>query len=105
MPAMDWIEELPKKVRDKFVALLELLSEQGDKLGRPHLGHLEKKIYELRVAHKGNQYRLLCFFDGTRIVVMSNGFMKKTQKVPKKEMDLALKRMKKYLQARTKHSF
>ena len=48
-------------------------------------------LYEIRVEIESNIYRIFCCFDKGNIVILFNGFQKKTQKTPKEEMDLALK--------------
>lgn len=53
-------------------------------------------LYELRIEYNGNIYRLFFIFDGNRIVVLFNGFQKKTQKTPPAEINKALKLMKEY---------
>lgn len=48
-------------------------------------------IYEIRIEFESNIYRIFCCFDKGNLVVLFNAFQKKTQKTPKKEIDLALK--------------
>lgn len=60
--------------------------------------HVEgtKGLYEIRVEVGGNIYRIFSFFDKGNIVVLGNGFQKKTQKTPKQEIEKALKIMEDY---------
>ncbi len=60
-------------------------------------------LWELRVQSAGNAFRLLCFFDGTRLVVVVNGFAKKTEKVPTREIAVADERRKDYLARKRSH--
>lgn len=53
-------------------------------------------LYEARIQLGSNIWRVFCFFDGDRLVILLNGFQKKTQKTPKKEIDRALRLMAKY---------
>ena len=55
--------------------------------------HIENTngLYEIRVRQGSNIFRIFCFFDRGKLVVLANGFQKKTQKTPKKEIELALK--------------
>ena len=53
-------------------------------------------LYEIRIEHKSNIYRLFCCFDEGKLVVLFNGFQKKTQKTPKKEIEIALKIKEEY---------
>lgn len=48
-------------------------------------------LYEIRVQQGSDIFRVFCFFDQGQLVVVANGFQKKTQKTPKKEIELALK--------------
>ena len=60
--------------------------------------HVEgtKGLYEIRVEVGGNIYRIFSFFDKGNIIVLGNGFQKKTQKTPKQEIEKALKIMEDY---------
>ncbi len=55
------------------------------------------EIWEVRVQVSGNIFRLLGFFDGNNLVVLNQAFQKKTQKTPKKEINIAENRRKDYL--------
>ena len=54
-------------------------------------------IWEVRIQMAGNIFRLLGFIEGDRIVILTNGFQKKTQKTPKREIELAEARKREYL--------
>lgn len=58
-----------------------------------YLKHLKDTdgLYEIRVQFGGDIFRIFCFFDQEQLVVLANGFQKKTQKTPKKEIEMALK--------------
>ena len=97
-PADEWLANMKNKDVDaKFEALIELLEEHGHKLNRPHAAYLRDKIYELRANVKGSNYRLLYFFDKSKNGIITNGFIKKTRKVPDEEIDKAIKSMNEYL--------
>ena len=55
-----------------------------------------KGLYEARISLSSNIWRVFCFFDEGKLVILLNGFTKKTQKTPKKELDKALRLMKDY---------
>lgn len=55
-----------------------------------------KGLYEIRVEVGSNIFRIFSFFDKGNLVVLGNGFQKKTQKTPKQEIDKALKIMEEY---------
>ena len=62
-----------------------------------YLKHIEEAdLYEIRVSFGNNIFRIFCFFDKGRLVIILNGFQKKTQKTPKTEIDRALKLKKEY---------
>lgn len=85
-PALEFLRSQPKPVRAEGGWLLEQLQKHGAVLGRPLVAHLENGIYELRWQIERNQYRLLFFFFGRHIIVVTNGFTKKTKRVPKVEI-------------------
>ncbi len=57
-------------------------------------------LYEIRVEFQGNIYRIFCYFDKGNLVVLFNGFQKKSQKTPKKEIELALKLKAEYFNSK-----
>ncbi|WP_445733659.1 type II toxin-antitoxin system RelE/ParE family toxin [Mariniflexile sp.] len=59
-------------------------------------------LYEIRVEFESNIYRIFCCFDKGNLVVLFNGFQKKSQKTPKKEIDLALKLKDEYFNSNKK---
>lgn len=60
------------------------------------------KLYETRIQLGSNIWRVFCFFDEGKLVILLNGFQKKTQKTPKNEIDKALKLMEKYYSEKNK---
>lgn len=67
--------------------------EELERVPETHLKHIENTegLYEIRVQFANDIFRIFCFFDKGKIVVIANGFQKKTQKTPKQEIALALK--------------
>lgn len=53
-------------------------------------------LYEIRVQQGSDIFRIFCFFDQGKLIILANGFQKKTQKTPKNEIELALKIKKEY---------
>jgi hypothetical protein len=90
-PVLDWLQELPRKVQDKCTVRIERLAELGHELRRPEADFLRDKIYELRIGFQGINYRILYFFHGTTIAVLSHGIVKERE-VPPKEIDKAIER-------------
>ena len=66
------------------------------------LKHLEGTdgLFEVRVEYQSYIYRIFCCFDEGKLVVLFNGFQKKTQKIPKKEIEKAERLMKEYFQTK-----
>lgn len=76
----------------KMVALMEVLEEKGTELRLPYSGPLGDGIFELRCISGGNITRALFFFYIGGRIIITNGFTKKTEKTPRKEIRLAKKR-------------
>ena len=80
------------KVKDKIIWTLRFI-EELDRIPETYLKHLEgtEGLFEIRVQQGSDIFRIFCFFDEGRLVVLANGFQKKTQKTPKNEIEKALK--------------
>lgn len=104
IPVLDWLLDQQPAVVDKCLAKLIRLKELGHLLRRPDADVLRDKIYELRAVSSGSQYRILYFFHGQKAVVLAVGFAKKTDKVPEKFIDLAIRRKSKFDVSPDKHS-
>ena len=61
-----------------------------------------KGLYEIRMEHEGNIYRVFCSFDKENLIVLFNGFQKKSQRLPTKQLDKAESLMKKYYEQKNK---
>jgi len=95
VPLLEWLDDLPEKVRLKCLARIERLKQEGHALRRPEADFLRDKIYELRVGFNGINYRMLYSFHGNIAAVLTHGILKE-DKVPSKEIDRAIERMKKF---------
>lgn len=73
-----------------------LLLKTQDRLPVKFIKLLREQIYELRIEYNGNIYRVLFIFDEEQIVVLFNGFQKKTQRIPDREIEKAIKIKKEY---------
>jgi phage-related protein len=80
------------RMRAKLVGLLELLEEKGNQLREPYSKHLDDGIFEIRCKTGNNIIRVLYFFYYEGTIVLTNGFVKKTQKTPPEEIKLAKER-------------
>ena len=81
-----------EKVKDKIIWTLELI-EELERVPETYLKHIENTdgLYEIRVQQGSDIFRIFCFFDQGQLIILANGFQKKTQKTPKKEIEKALK--------------
>lgn len=86
-----------QKVRDKIIWTLDLIEQLGT-VPETYLKHLEDTngLYEIRVQQGSDIFRIFCFFDKGKLVVLMNGFQKKTQKTPKAELQKAEKLKSEY---------
>ena len=94
---MDFFEQLKPEVKRKFNWTL-LLIVTLDRVPAKFFTHIEGTtgIYEIRVEIGSDIFRVFSFFDKGQLVILVNGFQKKTQKTPKKEIELAEKLKKQY---------
>jgi len=85
------------KVKDKIIWTFELI-EELQKVPETYLKYIENTsgLYEIRIQQGSDIFRVFCFFDHGHLVVLTNGFQKKTQKIPKKEIEKALKIKEEY---------
>lgn len=88
----DFFNKQNKKVKAKIVWTFDLV-ENLQRVPETYLKHIENTdgLYEIRVQLGSNIFRIFCFFDQGKLVILANGFQKKTQKTPKEEIELALK--------------
>jgi phage-related protein len=88
----DFFSKQNKKVKAKIVWTFDLV-EDLQRVPETYLKHIENTdgLYEIRVQLASDIFRIFCFFDQGQLVVLANGFQKKTQKTPKKEIEMALK--------------
>lgn len=87
------IKAWPKGIQAKFLRVLDLIEEQGAQLGPPITDSLGDGLFEIRVkAQEGIGRAFFCYVLKQEIVIV-HAIIKKTQKTPKKELELARKRM------------
>lgn len=88
-PAKEFLLMQTPKMRAKLLRILEMLRQNGNTLGEPYTKFLEDGIFEIRVKHASDITRVLYFYETERNIVLTNGFVKKTQRTPKKELKKA----------------
>ena len=99
----DFFKGQTPKVRDKIIKILDII-EQVERIPTTYLKYIEGTdgLFEIRVQLASNIFRIFCFFDNGKLVVLLSGFQKKTQKTPRKEIDKAVSIMKEYYKEKGK---
>jgi len=97
-PINEFLDALSSKHAQKVAWVLNLI-EEHNQVPKTYFKKLVNTddIWEVRAQSGNDTYRLLCFKSNNRIIVLTNGFQKKTQKTPRKEILLAEKRKKDWL--------
>lgn len=97
-PVRQFLDKLDEKQVSKVLWVLKFLREHK-MIPKQYFKKLVNTdgLWEIRISQGNNIFRLLCFFDGDDIIIVTNGFQKRTQKTPKQEINLAEKRKKEYL--------
>lgn len=90
-PALDYIRAQVKSHRAKIGRALKYLEDTGHMARRPQVDYLGNDVYELRVAIDQHQHRLLYFFHGRSIIVVTSGLLKNEGKVPLSAIEQARK--------------
>ncbi len=94
---LDFFEKLNDDEKKKFNWTLKLIATL-DRVPVKYFRHIQNSsgLYEIRVESGGNIFRVFCFFDKGKLIILINGFRKKSQKTPKNEIDKAEKIKKRY---------
>ncbi len=87
-PVKEWIDSLDLKLQLKIFRAFDLLEDFNLNLKEPYVKPLGDKLFELRIKDSKGIYRIIYFTHTKRRFMMLNGFMKKTDKTPKKELNL-----------------
>ena len=90
-PVKDFMDTLDAKMFVKVVRTIDMLKQVGPSMRLPYSEHLDDGIFEIRVKQGTNTTRVLYFFFVGKKIILTNGFVKKTQKTPKNELALAKK--------------
>jgi phage-related protein len=93
----DFLQKQPIKVQNKIFKILDAI-ETLERIPTNYLKLIAetKGLYEARIQVGTDIWRVFCFFDRGRLVILLNGFQKKTQKTPKNEIDKAIRLMREY---------
>ena len=96
-PVSEFLDSLDSRMAAKLVSLMEILEEKGPGLRMPYSEFLDDGIFELRCKLGNNITRVLYFFYFGRRIVITNGFVKKTNKTPAREIPLAKDRRRDWI--------
>ena len=101
----EFFEKQSQKVRDKIIKVLDII-EQIERVPVTYLKYIEgtNGLFEIRVQLGSDIFRIFCFFDGNKMVVLLCGFQKKTQKTPPGEIKKAEKIMSDYYDEKRKET-
>lgn len=98
---LDFYKDLDNNIKAKIQYVFELI-KQVDRVPKKFLAPLigYKGLYEIRIEYESNIYRVFCCFDKGRLVILFNGFQKKSPKTPVNEIDKAMKLMNEYFNSK-----
>ena len=97
----DFLQKQPIKVQNKIFKILDAI-ETLERIPTNYLKLIAetKGLYEARIQVGTDIWRVFCFFDRGRLVILLNGFQKKTQKTPKNEIEKAIRLMREYYESK-----
>jgi len=90
-PVKTFVESLESKVIAKLLRVIELLENNGPYVRQPYSRYLREGIFEIRVKQGNNIVRILYFFVIGGKIILTNGFVKKTVRTPRREIEKAKK--------------
>ncbi len=94
IPVQDFIYQQSAKVTAKILRYIDLLQSFGLSLGQPYVEKLAgSDVWELRIQHSSNYYRILYFASSGRKFILVHAFLKKSARTPKKEIEIATSKM------------
>ena len=95
IPALEYYESLSERDQAKFFYLFKLMAQMGQIRNTEKFRHLEDGIFEF----KAKPYRILCFWTEGRKLILTNGFLKQSQRIRRRDLDLSKTIRQDYLQA------
>lgn len=102
---IDFYLDQSEKVQEKIEYVFKVIRSVQN-IPKKFIDHMTGTdgLYEIRIEFESNIYRIFCCFDKGNLVVLFNAFQKKTQKTPKREIDLALKLKDEYFNTKSKNN-
>ena len=104
-PAKEFLDSLDLKMKAKMVKTIAFLQDVGTAAREPYSEYIDDGIFELRAKVGSDISRVMYFFFAGGKIILTNGFIKKTQKTPKNEIELAKKYRNDYLERVMKGEF
>ena len=104
-PAKEFLDSLDLKMKAKMVKTIAFLQDVGTAAREPYSEYIDDGIFELRAKVGSDISRVMYFFYAGGKIILTNGFIKKTQKTPKNEIELAKKYRDDYLERAMKGEF
>ena len=101
-PAKEFLLSQNNKMRAKLVGLIDILGQYGNQLREPYSKHLDDGIFEIRGKVGTDITRILYFFYYEGRIILTNGFVKKTQETPRQQIKLAKEYRKDFLEREEK---
>lgn len=89
VPLQDFWDKLPVKHHAKVLRDIDILEKYGTALTEPHVKHIQAKLWELRIKSASNASRIFYFLPVGKTIVLLHGFVKKTEKTPNREIEIA----------------
>ena len=97
----EFLQKLSEPERKKLDYVLDVVAT-SDQIPKKFVKYIEKELYEIRMEFQSNTYRIFFMFEAGKLVILFNGFQKKTQKTPKSEIEKALKIKAEYYASKRK---
>jgi len=100
---MDFYKTLDLGTKSKVQYVFELI-KQVDRVPLKFLAPMTgyEGLFEIKIEFESNIYRIFCCFDAGKLIVLFNGFQKKTQKTPKNEIEKAMRLKNEYFELKNK---
>jgi phage-related protein len=98
VPVREFLQSVDKETYARFLWSLAQVRIRNIMAREPLVRHIEGKIWEIREESHTNIYRILYFFSSGKRMILLHGFTKKTQKLPGKELEMAMRRFARFIE-------